>query len=192
MSEPHIQGPTTAGCIAWTVTAPLILFAAGCSTSSETKPAPLTRPLETMTLVVEVETEDWEGQMLYVAVYQSEDSFLEIDQWVQGVTVPVTIPVTHLVFEDVPARPTAVSGFIDIKRDETLTRNFIGLPVEPWGFSNDISIFLSRPTFDATKVPAITPETRVRFAMGTSLDRSDVRRARAKAAADSEAMEDLP
>ena len=177
---------------AFIATSLLGLASAGCSTTPEAEPAPSLESVGTMTLVVEVETDDWEGQMLYVAVYQSEESFLEIDQWVEGVTVPVTIPITRLVFENIPALPTAVSGFIDIKRDETLTRNIIGLPVEPWGFTNDISIFFSRPTFESTRVPATLPETHVRFAMGTSLDRSDVRRARVEAAADSGSEEDLP
>ena len=170
----------------------LVSAITGCSTAPEADPAPRTGSIETMTLVVEVETDRWEGEMLYIAVYQSEDSFLEIDQWVEGVTVPVTVPITRLVFENVPALPTAVSGFIDIKRDETLTRNLIGLPVEPWGFTNDISVFFSRPTFDSTQVPATPPETHVRFAMGTSLDRSDIRRARVEAAKESDSKADLP
>ena len=192
MLECHIHQLTRARAQALIAALFVVLMSAGCSTTPEMEPTPQAGPIETMTLVIEVETAEWEGEMLYIAVYQSEDSFLEIDQWVEGVTVPVTVPITRLVFENVPALPTAVSGFIDIKRDETLTRNLIGLPVEPWGFTNDISVFFSRPTFDSTQVPATPPETHVRFAMGTSLDRSDIRRARAEAAKESDSKADLP
>ena len=192
MLEWHLRQLMRARAQAFTATPLLVLMSVGCSTTPEPDPSVALEPVGTMTLVVEVETDEWEGKMLYIAVYQSEESFLELDQWVEGVTVPVTVPITRLVFENVPALPTAVSGFIDIKRDETLTRNLIGLPVEPWGFTNDISVFFSRPTFDSTQVPATPPETHVRFAMGTSLDRSDIRRARAEAAKESDSKADLP
>ena len=137
-------------------------------------------------LVVEVETPrpEWKDEKLYLAVYQDPDRFLDRDAWVAGKTVPVTIPVTTVVFDDLPSGPTAISGFIDIVGDANLTRNFIGLPEEPWGFSNDISIFLSRPTFDKAMVDLQAPQDEIRFAMDTSLDRSDVRRRRASAEED--------
>lgn len=133
-------------------------------------------------LVVEVETEreEWEGQELYLAVFQDPTSFLDLDAWVAGETVPVTPPLTVVVFEDLAAVPTAISGFIDIVGDANLTRNLIGLPEEPWGFSNDISIFFSKPDFADAAVRLHGPSDRVRFAMGTSLDRSGVRRRRAE------------
>ena len=192
MREPHMPDWIPAG---RTVFASVLLMTSmlvGCTTAPEAIPSAGHDPVETTTLVVEVETPKWEGEMLYIAVYQSADSFLEVDQWVQGVTVPVTCPITRLVFEDVPAVPTAVSGFIDIKRDETLTRNIIGLPVEPWGFSNDISILLSRPKFESARFEVDRPETQVRFAMGTTLDRSEIRGARTRVAEESDLGEELP
>ena len=190
MREPHMTGWMPAGRTVFALVILMVSTLVGCATAPGTAPSGGPDPSETMTLIVEVETPKWEGEMLYIAVYQSAESFLEVDQWVQGVTVPVTCPITRIVFEDVPAIPTAVSGFIDIERDETLTRNIIGLPVEPWGFSNDISILLSRPKFESARFEVDRPETRVRFAMGTALDRSRIRRARA--AEQSDLGDELP
>ena len=131
------------------------------------------------TVVVEVDTPRWEGKMLYIALFQSAEDFLERDRWIAATSTSVTPPLTRVVFEDVPAVPTAASGFIDLRRDENLTRNVIGIPLEPWGFSNDLSIFFSRPTFEDAAVELAPPESTIRFAMGTSLDRSGVRKARA-------------
>ena len=157
----------------------------GCSTSSNARTAemieapPVPRPATRLVVEIETPRAEWKDEKLYLAVYQDPDRFLDRDAWVAGKTVPVTIPVTTVVFDDLPSGPTAISGFIDIVGDSNLTRNFIGLPEEPWGFSNDISIFLSRPTFDEAAVDLKAPQDEVRFAMDTSLDRSDVRRRRA-------------
>lgn len=176
----------------------VMVVVSGCSTSpastspASTDPEPNTAPLPPSRIILEVETDKWEGEMLYVAVFQSADTFLEVDHWTAGISVPVTVPVTRVVFDEVPTRPSAISGFIDIKRDETLTRNIIGLPIEPWGFSNDLSIFFARPRFDDAKVPLTSPETVVRFAMGTSLDRSDIRRSRRESIEASQEEVDQP
>lgn len=132
----------------------------------------------TVRLVLEVETPEWEGEMLYVALYQDADRWLDPEGWILGQTVPVTAPVTTVVFDTVPAWPTAVSAFIDVEPDETFTRNAFGLPTEPWGFSNDLSVLFSRPAFQAATVDLAPPSQVVRFAMGRSLDRSGIRRAR--------------
>ena len=136
----------------------------------------------TTRLVIEVETAKWENELLYLAVFQASEDFLETDRWIESMVIPVVIPVTRVVFEDVRTVPSAISAFIDLERDETLTRNFIGLPSEPWGFSNDQSVILGLPSFEDAAVELQAPSTLVRFRMGTSLDRSGVRRERREAA----------
>lgn len=182
MTEPdtHQTDPARRGRRIVAATVTVLFGASGCVTSPIPEPEVVSQPLPPSRIVLEVETAKWEGEMLYVAVFQSADTFLEVDHWTAGVSVPVTVPITRVVFDEVPTRPTAVSGFIDIKRDETLTRNVIGLPLEPWGFSNDLSIFFAPPRFDDAKVAISPPETTIRFAMGTSLDRSRIRRARSE------------
>lgn len=134
-------------------------------------------------LVVELETADWADEVCYVALFQDREGWLESEGWLAGQTVPVTPPVTTVIFDDVPAVPTAVSAFIDLARDENLTRNGLGIPVEPWGFSNDLSVLFGKPSFRSAMVNLESPETVVRFAIGTSLDRSAIRRARREAEA---------
>lgn len=149
------------------------------TTEPATAPAPETTPVR---LVVELETPDWADERMYVALFQDRDGWLEPDGWLVGRSVPVTPPLTVVVFDDVPARPTAVSAFVDLERDENLTRNGLGIPLEPWGFSNDLSVIFGRPSFRAASVEVAAPEATVRFAIGRSLDRSGVRRARREAA----------
>ncbi len=164
----------------------VIALASGCATdtaiSGDVDPVEI--PLETiptMRVVVELETPEWEGERLYVALFQEPEGWLEPDGWLVGETVEVTPPLTVVTFDGIPARPTAVSGFVDLKRDENLTRNGLGLPLEPWGFSNDLSVIFTKPSFSAACVDVVPPESTVRFAIGRSLDRSSVRRARREA-----------
>ncbi len=163
-----------------------MLFAGGCVTSPAAPPDSAADPaaiadLTQTRLVIELETESWADEVCYVALFQSRDGWLERDGWLVGRTVPVTPPLTVVVFDDVPAAPTAVSAFVDVARDESLTRNGLGIPVEPWGFSNDLSVLFGKPSFRSASVEVTPPETVIRFAIGTGLDRSAVRRARREA-----------
>ena len=157
---------------------------AGCRAGPEpiAETPPSIDPDATTRLVIEVETAKWSGEKLYLAVFQSPDDFLERDRWDASATIPVEVPVTRVVFEDVRVRPSAISGFIDLEEDQNLTRNVIGLPVEPWGFSNDRSVIFGLPSFEEVAVDLKGPETVVRFRMDTALDRSGVRAERRRAA----------
>jgi uncharacterized protein (DUF2141 family) len=167
----------------------LTILAGGCATSSRVEssaaePDPgAVAEVTPMRLVVELETAEWADEVCYVALFQNREGWLENEGWLIGQTVPVTPPLTTIVFDDVPAVPTAVSAFIDLARDENLTRNGIGIPVEPWGFSNDLSVLFGKPSFRSASVEVEPPETVIRFAIGTGLDRSSIRRARREAEA---------
>jgi len=156
----------------------------GCQAGPEPveKSTSVTETEQRTRLVVEVETAEWTGEKLYLAVFQSSDDFLERDRWAESTTTPVVVPVTRVVFENVLVRPSAISGFIDLEEDQNLTRNVIGLPVEPWGFSNDRSVIFGLPSFEEVAVDLVPPETTIRFRMGTSLDRSSVRAERRREA----------
>jgi uncharacterized protein (DUF2141 family) len=46
----------------------------------------------------------------------------------------------------------AVETYQDVNANEKMDQNWIGLPLEPYGFSRDAKPFLSRPGFDDVKV----------------------------------------
>lgn len=164
----------------------IVALAGGCVTTPEpTMDEPASAgalsEISSARLVVELETPDWADEQVYVALFQNRDGWLETDGWLVGRTVQVTPPLTVVVFDDVPARPTAVSAFVDLDRDEDFTRNGFGIPVEPWGFSNDLSVLFGRPSFRSASVEVAAPLSTIRFAVGRGLDRSAIRRARREA-----------
>jgi uncharacterized protein (DUF2141 family) len=60
--------------------------------------------------------------------------------------VPKSGPVV-LRFTDVPPGRYAVRLFQDRNRDNELQTNFVGLPAEPWGMSNNPSLLRGAPKF---------------------------------------------
>lgn len=52
-----------------------------------------------------------------------------------------------ITLHDVPKGDYAVVAFQDVDGNQQLTRNLLGIPVEPYGFSNDASATLSQPSF---------------------------------------------
>jgi uncharacterized protein (DUF2141 family) len=46
----------------------------------------------------------------------------------------------------------AVETYQDINANDKMDQDWIGLPLEPYGFSRDVRPFLSRPGFDAVKI----------------------------------------
>jgi uncharacterized protein (DUF2141 family) len=61
---------------------------------------------------------------------------------------PAKGPVV-LQFKDVPPGRYAVRLFQDRNSDGELQTNFVGLPSEPWGMSNNPSLMRGAPTFAA-------------------------------------------
>ena len=63
-----------------------------------------------------------------------------------GQTRPAQQSVVSFVFEDLPPGAYAVVAFQDLEGTGTLPRSKLGLPLEPYGLSNDAGR-LRRPTF---------------------------------------------
>ena len=70
-------------------------------------------------------------------------------------------------FTDVPAGTYAVAVLHDLNGNRRPDTNFVGLPTEDWGVSNNIRHSLRPPTFDEAKFTVeATGTTTVRIRMG--------------------------
>ncbi len=58
------------------------------------------------------------------------------------------------VFHDLPPGTYAVSSFLDENGNGKLDRNFMGIPKEGYGFSNDARGTAGPPTFSQAKLPS--------------------------------------
>ena len=82
---------------------------------------------------------------LYVAVYNSSNAFLKEDQVFRKIIVPITqTGALKVSIDDLPPGQYALSCFHDVNGNGKLNTNWMGIPNEPYGFSNN-----ARPKFRA-------------------------------------------
>lgn len=131
-------------------------------------------PVEMATLRVELATPGHAGKKLFLAAAQTPDGWLKAEGWTAAKSAVVTPPTTVIEFESIPARPTAISGFIDVNADEELERGLFGIPTEPWGFSNNLTPFFGAPRFEdaviEVEAPLTVTEIRIRGGAGGGED----------------------
>jgi uncharacterized protein (DUF2141 family) len=99
----------------------------------------------TITLKVDRIDTKKRGQLL-VGVFD-EKNFLKVGKQLYELEVDVTAEQMEIKIENIPFGTYAVTVFQDIDRNKELKTNFIGIPQEPIGFSNDARIKFGPPSF---------------------------------------------
>lgn len=89
------------------------------------------------------------GGRFAVAVFREGGGFPDPDRAAASRTVRPEGVVTRLVFADLPPGRYAVAAFHDADENGRLTLWPIGLPREPYGFSNDARGRFGPPGFDS-------------------------------------------
>lgn len=106
-------------------------------------------PQSTYSLTVEVkEADSNEGKML-IAVYNNESDFL--DKTYMGTKSDISNNGCVVTFENIPEGTYAVSIFHDENDNDKLDSNFIGIPKEDYGCSNDAKGFMGPPKWKDAK-----------------------------------------
>jgi uncharacterized protein (DUF2141 family) len=100
-------------------------------------------------LTVEVKGVGDKGNVM-VALYK------QTDQWMRRATggsqmLPAKKDSMTLTFKDLPEGEYAVSLFVDENANGKMDSNVIGIPIEPYAFSNDASGNFGPPTFEQAK-----------------------------------------
>ena len=89
-----------------------------------------------------------EGNIM-LAVYDSKDTFLS-ETTVTTAMKPVEGEEMWLEFPRLGYGTYAVSIYHDVNADQELQTNFMGIPKEPYGFSNEVGLF-GVPSFEKSK-----------------------------------------
>lgn len=107
----------------------------------------------TGTLNLIVRNVEAEQGSLHIALYQDESAFLKEGQDLVKKIMPVSskpdciIPITQLPFGSY-----AVAIFHDLNGNGKLDKNTLGIPTEPYAFSNNPSVKWRSPTFAETLI----------------------------------------
>ncbi len=102
-------------------------------------------------LTIKVEKVSPRGGDIRVALYTEETYAVDNVDPVIDAVVPAHPGETIVVLKPVKPGLYAVKLFQDFNRNGVFDMNWIGLPLEKYGFSNDATPTISEPPFDATK-----------------------------------------
>ena len=112
-------------------------------------------------LTIKVENVSSQGGALQVALYD-EAGYAGHDQApVAKIVVDARAPVTVVRIPNVRPGAYAVKMFQDFHRTGSFAMSALGLPEEPFGFSNDALPLLDQPGFDRAKFVVFGGETSI-------------------------------
>ena len=96
-----------------------------------------------------------------IAVFNSADSFLEDDKAIQAYSVPVEDNQDLTVsFDPLPYGTYTIAIFHDVNDNGKLDTNFMGIPKEPYGFSNNARSKWGPPKYEAARFDLQEAEVR--------------------------------
>lgn len=87
-----------------------------------------------------------------IAIYDSPDAFEADGPPVAAMVMRLSQPQARMTVGPLPQGRYAVRVFQDINRNGKIDRNMLGIPSEPFGFSNDAMGSMGPPSFDQAAV----------------------------------------
>jgi len=124
----------------------IVLFAAGAFLAGPALPAAAAANLTIHVLNVLPA-----GGVLRLGLYDAARYPDDNSKPVMSADVPAVAGETIITFHAVPAGTYAIQTFQDINANDKMDTSWLGLPLEPFGFSRDATPFLSKPSFDEVK-----------------------------------------
>lgn len=96
---------------------------------------------------------------LRIAIFNEGERFLELGQAYRTISVEVNNNSEVVVIKDLPVGTYAVSLYHDINSNDKCDRNFLGIPKEPYAFSNNFKPKFSAPSFEDCKFEFTTDDS---------------------------------
>ena len=104
---------------------------------------------ENYSIEVTVENATNNEGKIFLALYNSETNFLEKSY--KGTKSEIINNSCTITFEDIPSGPYAISVFHDENNNGEMDSNFMGIPKEDYGCSNDATGFMGPPKWKNAK-----------------------------------------
>jgi uncharacterized protein (DUF2141 family) len=105
-------------------------------------------PVATLTIrVVNVSN----GGLVRLGLYDERGYLIEGAKPVASADVPAIAGETVVTLRDVPPGTYAIETYQDINSNDKMDLTWLGLPLEPYGFSRDAHPVLSKPHFSKVK-----------------------------------------
>ncbi|MBV1775422.1 DUF2141 domain-containing protein [Burkholderiaceae bacterium DAT-1] len=112
-------------------------------------------------LQVEVKGVEEASGMVQVALFNSEGTWL--NKRFTSMSASARKGTVSVTFKDIPMGDYAISVYHDVNGNGKLDSNFIGMPSEPYGFSNDAKGMFGPAKFEDAKFKVEGKETAIRI-----------------------------
>jgi len=97
---------------------------------------------------------------------------------IAGTDVPAVAGETVIILRNIPPGVYAIQTYQDVNSNDKMDTSWIGLPMEPFGFSLDIKPFLSKPVFNDVKFTVTAGENSQTVHLQNSVKNSPAEKAR--------------
>jgi len=86
-----------------------------------------------------------------IGLYNKSENFTIVSKGYKGAHLNIGSHTLSYTFKEIPNGIYAISVFHDENSNSKLDKNFLGIPKEGYGFSNNAKAILSTPSFDKVK-----------------------------------------
>ena len=107
---------------------------------------------ETFTLTVEIFGLKNNTGKVFLAIFDNEQTFLKTNKEVNGMSVIIENNKAMARFRGLKKGEYALSLFHDKNNNNMLDKNLIGIPKEPYAFSNNATGIFGPPSFKDSKI----------------------------------------
>jgi uncharacterized protein (DUF2141 family) len=104
---------------------------------------------QTAQLTIHIERVSARGGILRLGLYDAAHYPDDNSTPVASADVPANSDIVTVTLKNLPPGRYAIESFQDINANGKMDTDWLGLPLEPYGFSRDARPFLSKPGFNA-------------------------------------------
>ena len=113
-------------------------------------------------LIVSIQNLETASGAVHFALYDKEDFFLKTDKRVSGLSIPVTSKAPlEVSLGSFPLGNYALAVFQDLNDNGKLDKSPLGIPTEPYAFSNNVRAKWRAPTFQESRFELRQPKLRL-------------------------------
>lgn len=99
------------------------------------------------TLTIQINNCNSDNGKIMIALYNSADTYMKTEKAVQKKIIPIQNKKSIVKFDNLSAGTYAFVFFHDANSNQKLDTNFMGIPKEGYGFSNDARGTFGAPSF---------------------------------------------
>lgn len=132
----------------------------------------------TASLTIQVENVLPAGGILRLGLYDAACYPDDDSKPIASADVPAVAGQTVITLHNIPPGVYAIQTFQDVNANDKMDTSWIGLPQEPFGFSQDAKPFLSKPSFDEVKFTLAAGDNSLVIHLQNSIRNSPTTKAR--------------